>query len=154
MMCFPASAYETPDMVDLLLLIPIFALDFLCIHPFDDGNERISCLLIYRLKYIDIEMLTEETQDAYYNAFEANSKDWHEGTNDDMLFASYMFGIIKNAYKMSFERVEHLTTKGISKPERAHRFIEGKLGKVTKKRYYGGLLRISARRRLKRRWVI
>lgn len=99
-------------------------------------------------------MLTEKTQDAYYNAFEANSKGWHEGTNDDMLFVSYMFGIIKNAYKMSFGCVEHLTTKGISKPERTHRFIEGKLGKVTKKRYYEGLPRISARRRLKRRWVI
>lgn len=50
-----------------------------------------------------------------------------------MPFVSCMFGIIKNAYNISFERVEYLTAKGISKPERVHRFIEGKLGKVTKK---------------------
>ena len=50
-----------------------------------------------------------------------------------MPFVSYMLGIIKSPYKPFFARVEHLTTKGIFKPERVHRFIEGKLGKVMKK---------------------
>ena len=154
----PASAFETPDMienlcnqflrevdrgeVDPLLLIPMFVLDFLCIHPFNDGNGRMSrlltLLLLYRSgyivgKYISIEMLIEKTKDTYYDALQASSTGWHDGTNDYMPFVSYTLGIIKSAYKTFAERVEHLTTKGISKPERVRQFIENKLGKVTKK---------------------
>ena len=154
----PASAFETPDMVedlcnqflrevdrgevDPLLLIPMFVLDFLCIHPFNDGNGRMSrlltLLLLYRAgyivgKYISIEMLIEKTKDTYYDALQASSEGWHEGTNDYAPFVSYTLGIIKSAYKTFSERVEHLTIKGISKPERVRQFIEGKLGKVTKK---------------------
>lgn len=154
----PATAFETPDMieslcnqflrevdrgeVDPLLLIPMFVLDFLCIHPFNDGNGRMSrlltLLLLYRSgyivgKYISIEMLIEKTKDTYYDALQASSEGWHEGTNDYAPFVSYTLGIIKSAYKTFSERVEHLTTKGISKPERVRQFIENKLGKVTKK---------------------
>lgn len=154
----PATAFETPDMienlcnqflrevdrgeVDPLLLIPMFVLDFLCIHPFNDGNGRMSrlltLLLLYRSgyivgKYISIEMLIEKTKDTYYDALQASSAGWHDGTNDYMPFVSYTLGIIKSAYKTFSERVEHLTTKGISKPERVRQFIENKLGKVTKK---------------------
>lgn len=154
----PATAFETPDMienlcnqflrevdrgeVDPLLLIPMFVLDFLCIHPFNDGNGRMSrlltLLLLYRSgyivgKYISIEMLIEKTKDTYYDALQASSTGWHDGTNDYMPFVSYTLGIIKSAYKTFSERVEHLTTKGISKPERVRQFIENKLGKVTKR---------------------
>lgn len=154
----PAAAFETPDMienlcnqflrevdrgeVDPLLLIPMFVLDFLCIHPFNDGNGRMSrlltLLLLYRSgyivgKYISIEMLIEKTKDTYYDALQASSIGWHDGTNDYMPFVSYTLGIIKRAYKTFSERVEHLTTKGISKPERVRQFIENRLGKVTKK---------------------
>lgn len=154
----PATAFETPAMienlcnqflrevdrgeVDPLLLIPMFVLDFLCIHPFNDGNGRMSrlltLLLLYRSgyivgKYISIEMLIEKTKDTYYDALQASSIGWHDGTNDYMPFVSYTLGIIKNAYKTFSERVGHLTTKGISKPERVRQFIENKLGKVTKK---------------------
>lgn len=154
----PASAFETPDLIDNLcnqflrevdrgeidplLLIPMFVLDFLCIHPFNDGNGRMSrlltLLLLYRSgyivgKYISIEMLIEKTKDTYYDALQASSSGWHDGTNDYMPFVSYTLGIIKSAYKTFSERVEHLTTKGISKPERVRQFIENKLGKVTKK---------------------
>ena len=154
----PATAFETPDMienlcnqflrevdrgeVDPLLLIPMFVLDFLCIHPFNDGNGRMSrlltLLLLYRSgyivgKYISIEMLIEKTKDTYYDALQASSTGWHDGTNDYMPFVSYTLGIIKSAYKTFSERVEHLTTKGISKPERVRQFIENKLGNVTKK---------------------
>ncbi len=152
------SAFETPDMVeelcnqflrevdrgevDPLLLIPMFVLDFLCIHPFNNGNGRMSrlltLLLLYRAgyivgKYISMEMLIEKTKDTYYDALQASSEGWHEGTNDYAPFVSYTLGIIKSAYKTFSERVEHLTTKGISKPERVRQFIENKLGKVTKK---------------------
>ncbi|MBP3656530.1 MAG: Fic family protein [Clostridia bacterium] len=157
--CFcPAAAFETPDMienlcnqflrevdrgeVDPLLLIPMFVLDFLCIHPFNEGNGRMSRLLtlmlLYRSgyiagKYISIEMLIERTKDTYYDALRASSVGWHDGVNDYMPFVSYTLGIIKSAYGTFAERVEHLTTKGISKPERVRLFIENRLGKVTKK---------------------
>jgi len=117
-------------------------LDFLCIHPFNDGNGRMSrlltLLLLYRSgyivgKYISIEMLIEKTKDTYYDALKASSTGWHDGTNDYMPFVSYTLGVIKSAYKTFSERVEHLTTKGVSKPERVRQFIENKLGKVTKK---------------------
>ena len=154
----PATAFETPEMienlcnqflrevdrgeVDPLLLIPMFVLDFLCIHPFNDGNGRMSrlltLLLLYRSgyivgKYISIEMLIEKTKDTYYDALQASSTGWHDGTNDYMPFVSYTLGILKSAYRTFTERVEHLTTKGISKPERVRQFIENRLGKVTKK---------------------
>ena len=154
----PAIAFETPEMienlcnqflrevdrgeVDPLLLIPMFILDFLCIHPFNDGNGRMSrlltLLLLYRSgyivgKYISIEMLIEKTKDTYCDALQASSTGWHDGTNDYMPYVSYTLGIIKSAYKTFSERVEHLTTKGISKPERVRQFIENKLSKVTKK---------------------
>ena len=154
----PATAFETPAMienlcnqflrevdrgeVDPLLLIPMFVLDFLSIHPFNDGNGRMSrlltLLLLYRSgyivgKYISIEMLIEKTKDTYYDALQASSIGWHDGTNDYMPFVSYTLGIIKNAYKTFSERVEHLTTKGISKPERVRQFIENRLGRVSKK---------------------
>ena len=154
----PVPAWETPEAMerlcqayndlcdsgqyDPLLMIPVFILDFLCIHPFNDGNGRMSrlltLLLLYRSgyivgKYISIEMLIEKTKDTYYDALQASSTGWHDGTNDYMPFVSYTLGIIKSAYKTFSERVEHLTTKGISKPERVRQFIENKLGKVTKK---------------------
>lgn len=154
----PATAFETPDLmndlcnqfmieidrsvIDPLLLIPMFILDFLCIHPFNDGNGRMSrlltLLLLYRAgyivgKYISIEMLIEKTKDTYYEALQASSTGWHDGTNDYRPFVAYMLGVIKNAYSTFSERVEHLTTKGITKPERVRQFIESKLGKVTKK---------------------
>ena len=154
----PASAFETPVMietlcnqfmhevdygeVDPLLLIPMYVLDFLFIHPFNDGNGRMSrlltLLLLYRSgyivgKYISIEMLIEKTKDTYYDALQESSIGWHDGANDYRPFVSYMLGIIKSAYQMFSERVEHLVTKGISKPERVRQFIANKLGKVTKK---------------------
>ena len=157
--CFrPATAFETPTLVDelcnqyirevdrgevdSLLLIPVFILDFLCIHPFNDGNGRMSRLLMSLLlcrsgysigKYISIERLIEETKEAYYDALQESSIGWQEGENDYFPFVSYILGIIQNGYKDFSERMEYLTVKGISKPERVRLFIEKKLGKVTKK---------------------
>ncbi len=154
----PATAFETPALieslceafltevdrgeVDALLLIPMFVLDFLCIHPFHDGNGRISrlltLLLLYRAgyivgKYISMETLIEKSKETYYDALHASSVGWQEEENDYRPFVAYLLGVIKSAYEAFSERVEHLTTKGLSKPERVRRFLEGRLGKVTKK---------------------
>lgn len=154
----PLTAFETPEAmeqlcdaflrtvdrgdIDLLLLIPVFILDFLCIHPFNDGNGRMSrlltLLLLYRAgyivgKYISIELLIEKTKDSYYDVLQASSCDWHENKNDYKPFVEYYLGIILNAYKEFSTRVEYLTSKNMNAAERIRTIIENKVGKLTKK---------------------
>lgn len=153
----PVPTWETPEAVtalcnafeeamrdtelDPLLLIPMFILDFLCIHPFNDGNGRMSrlltLLLLYRSgyivgKYISIEKLISDTKETYYEALQASSYNWHEGTNDYAPFVTYMLGILVAAYRDFESRIELLTTKGLSKPDRVREIIKNHLGKITK----------------------
>lgn len=153
----PVPAWETPEAVtalcnafeeamrdtelDPLLLIPMFILDFLCIHPFNDGNGRMSrlltLLLLYRSgyivgKYISIEKLISDTKETYYEALQASSYNWHEGTNDYAPFVTYMLGILVAAYRDLESRIELLTAKGLSKPDRVREIIKNHLGKITK----------------------
>ena len=154
----PLSAFETPQAIDRLcdafinevnkaqidplLLIPMFILDFLCIHPFNDGNGRMSrlltLLLLYRSgyiagKYISLEMLIEKTKDTYYDVLHYSGVGWHDGTNDYLPFVEYYLGIVLNAYREFSKRVELLTAKGLSKAGRVQAIIEDKLGKTSKK---------------------
>ena len=127
---------------DPLVLMPIFILDFLCIHPFNDGNGRMSrlltLLLLYRSgfivgKYISIEMLIEKSKDSYYEALQESSQNWHEDSNNYMPFLKYMLGIVVKAYNEFEDRVEHLRYRKVSKPERIKAIIERTPGKITKK---------------------
>lgn len=126
---------------DPLLLIPMFILDFLCIHPFNDGNGRMSrlltLLLLYRAgyivgKYISIEKLIEQSKETYYEVLQESSRGWHEETNDYIPFVRYMLGVVVAAYREFSSRVQALTTSGLSKPERIREIIKGTLGKITK----------------------
>jgi Fic family protein len=129
------------DEYDALLLIPMFVLDFLCIHPFNDGNGRMSrlltLLLFYRAgyivgKYISLEKLIENSKDTYYEVLQDGSTDWHDNANDYLPFIRYYLGILQKAYGDFEERVEYLSQKGISKPDRIKAVIDRKIGKVTK----------------------
>lgn len=153
----PIPAWETPDSIealcdafddaiarneaDPLLIIPMFILDFLCIHPFNDGNGRMSrlltLLLLYRAgyivgKYISIEKVIETTKDTYYEALQSSSQGWHEEENDYAHFVKYMLGVILSAYRDFSSRVRVLTTSGMSKPDRIREIIKDTLGKITK----------------------
>lgn len=127
--------------MDPLLLIPMFILDFLCIHPFNDGNGRMSrlltLLLLYRAgyivgKYISIEKLIEESKKTYYEALQQSSRGWQEGTNDYAPFVRYTLGMVAAAYREFSARVQALTVSGMSKPDRIRGIIKGTLGKITK----------------------
>lgn len=104
--------------VDPLLVIPVFITDFLCIHPFNDGNGRMSRLLTLLLlyqsgyqvgKYISIEKHIEKTKDAYYDALERASYGWHDGQGDSIPFIKYMLGVILACYREFETRVDVLS---------------------------------------------
>ena len=126
----PISPFETPDAieklcnayeiaianekVDSLLLIPTFICDFLCIHPFNDGNGRMSrlltLLLLYKSgysvgRYISIEKQIEETKNLYYEALQHSDLNWHDGKNDPTPFIRYMLQVILACYMELEERV-------------------------------------------------
>lgn len=152
----PVPAWEAPEAIDFackaydeavqsgadpLLLIPMFILDFLCIHPFNDGNGRMSrlltLLLLYRSgyivgKYISIEKVIEQSKETYYETLQQSSAGWHENQNDYTPFVRYMLGVIVAAYRDFSSRVQVLVTSGMSKPDRIREVIKGTLGKITK----------------------
>ena len=126
----PPSPFETPealsnlcteygrvtqdDEIDSLIAIPVFIHDFLCIHPFNDGNGRMSRLLTMLLllrnsfsvgRYITIEERILKDGELYYNALSASEKGWHEGTEDPEPFVRYFLGIILAAYRNLEERL-------------------------------------------------
>ena len=154
----PVPAWETAEAIDTicdeiqkalddaemdpLLVIPMFILDFLCIHPFNDGNGRMSrlltLLLLYRSgyfvgKYISIERLIADSKETYYEALQDSSMQWHEGENDYLPFVRYMLGIVIAAYREFSSRVDILVSKGLSKPERVQEIIRRTTGRITKK---------------------
>lgn len=152
----PMEPHETPEAVDAicesfnravdscvidpLVLIPIFINDFLCIHPFNDGNGRMSrlltTLLLYRCgyvvgKYISIESKIERTKQNYYDVLERCGHGWHEEKNDPSNFIKYILGIILAAYREFEERVDILEEK-LPAIELVRKAVLGKVGKFTK----------------------
>ncbi len=134
------EAMNDPEL-DPLLLMPMFILDFLCIHPVNDGNGRMSrlltLLLLYRSgyfvgKYISIERLIADSKETYYEVLQESSTGWHEGTNDYLPFVRYMLGVVSAAYREFASRVDILITKGLSKPERVREIVRNTTGKITK----------------------
>jgi Fic family protein len=153
----PVPAWETAEAIDMacqaydqavqagadpLLVIPMFVLDFLCIHPFNDGNGRMSrlltLLLLYRSgyivgKYISIEKVIEQSKETYYETLQQSSAGWHENENDYAPFVRYLLGTIVAAYREFSSRVQLLVTSGMSKPDRIRELIRDTLGKITKR---------------------
>ena len=152
----PLSPYETPNAieqicnelnlafdkkeVDSLLLIPIFIHDFLCIHPFNDGNGRMSrlltTLLLYRQryvigKYISLESKIEKNKDSYYIALEKSGIGWHENKGNPVPFIKYILRIILAAYIDFEERVDYVDEK-IPTINLVRNAVDRKIGKFTK----------------------
>lgn len=132
----PLAPYETPqavhdicssyqeainrEVIDPLILIPVFICDFLCIHPFNDGNGRMSrlltTLLLYKSdyligRYISVEKKIEQTKETYYEVLGEISENWHTGQNDYTPFIKYFLGIILHCYKDLEKRIGSMDDK-------------------------------------------
>ena len=152
----PLSPFETPEALDKiceeynrvignfevepLIAIPIFIHDFLCIHPFNDGNGRMSrlltTLLLYRNgfyvgKYISLEAKIAKTKDLYYDALARSQDGWHEGCEDAVPFIKYLLSIILAAYKDFEDRFSIVETK-LPAVEMVRKATQNKIGRFTK----------------------
>lgn len=152
----PPAPYETPEALDRiceeynrvignmelepLIAISVFIHDFLCIHPFNDGNGRMSrlltTLLLYRsgfyvVKYISLEAKIAKNKDLYYNALRQSQTGWHEGTEDVVPFIKYILGIILSAYKDFEDRFALVETK-LPALETVRLATQNKIGRFSK----------------------
>lgn len=152
----PLEPYETPEAiericeefdkavkqlnVDSLVAIPVFIHDFLCVHPFNDGNGRMSrlltTLLLYKSgyvvgRYISLEKKIQNTKDDYYDALRESSEGWLENKNDDTPFVKYLLGVILAAYRDFEDRINMVGEK-LSAREMVERAVKNKIGKFTK----------------------
>ena len=128
----PTPAVATPGAIDTLcrlheqarvthpdlITLPLLILDFLCVHPFADGNGRISRLLtlleLYKAghrvgRYVSIEQVIESTKQGYYDALEASSQGWHEGAHDVLPWLTYFWGVLLAVYADFESRVDEVT---------------------------------------------
>jgi Fic family protein len=115
-----------------LICLAAFNLDFLCVHPFRDGNGRVSRLLLllqcYHLgfdvgRYISIERLIEENKERYYETLELSSQGWHEGKHDPWPYVGFLLFILKSAYKEFERRVGQVALPRGGKTERVHEVL-------------------------------
>ena len=129
-------ALALADGLDPVLIIPLFILDFLCIHPFRDGNGRVSRLLtnqlLYRAgydvgRYISLERRFLETSKTYYETLERSSQGWHEENHDAMPWVRYFWGVILSAYREFEERVGNIKAGSGSKSKRVREAVERKV---------------------------
>ena len=152
----PLSPFETPGALDLIcdeynrvignfevepiIMIPIFIHDFLCIHPFNDGNGRLSRLLttlllykngFYVGRYISLESLIAKDKAAYYEALNKAGMNWQNGNEDVVPFIKYLLKIVLAAYKAFDDRFSIVENK-LSAIEMVRKAVSQKLGRFTK----------------------
>lgn len=126
--------------IDPLILIPAFIVDFLCVHPFNDGNGRMSrlltTLLLYRAgyvvgKYVSLESKIEKTKESYYKALEKSDINWNREENDITPFIKYILGTVLAAYR-DFEQRVILVEDKSSAIDLVRNAVDNTIGKFTK----------------------
>ena len=149
----PVSAFDTPDAmgrlvenyshaiyslsVEPLVVIPAAVFDYLCVHPFSDGNGRtarlLTLMLLYHFDYevgrfISLERIFEESGETYYQSLEASSQNWHESRHDIKPWLNYFWGVMLRAYREFEERVGTITKGRGSKTVHIRRVVDRKVG--------------------------
>ncbi len=139
-LCREYVCLEEERSIPPLLLIPTFVLDFLCIHPFSDGNGRmarlLTLLLLYQQRYnvgrfISLEKVIEDSKETYYEALQQSSAGWHESRHDPVPWWSYWLGTVLAAYRQFEERAGTLQQRRGSKTEMILRAIANIPGDFT-----------------------
>ena len=140
-LCEKYNELVNSETCDLLVLIPIFILDFVSIHPFNDGNGRMSrlltLLLLYKAnylvgKYISIEKIIEDTKDSYYDALQKSSVNWHNNQNDYSYFVEYYLGILLRAYKEFDSRINLIESKKVTSTDRITKIFKENIVPIDK----------------------
>lgn len=148
----PPSPVATPGMMDTLvadyqravadereplIVVPLAVLDFLCIHPFADGNGRmarlLTLLLLYHFdylvgRYISLERIIEESKETYYESLEASSQAWHESRHDPFPWLRYFWGVVVRGYREFEERVGTLRTGRGAKGDLVEEAVNRRVG--------------------------
>lgn len=128
--------------INPLLLAVVFVFDFLCIHPLQDGNGRMSRLLALLLtcrsgymvgKYVSVDKIVEESRSDYYDALRTSSRGWHENANDLKPYVEYILGVILKAYKEFAARLDGLVYEHTSKSDRIRNVIAAAEGAISKR---------------------
>lgn len=151
----PTSAVETPGAMEglvtgyraaidggllPLVAVPLAVLDFLCVHPFSDGNGRVARLLTLLLlyhhefalgRYISLERIIEESKQSYYETLEASSQRWHEGEHDAHPWLNYFWGALQRASKEFGERVSKVTDGRMNKSDLVRAVVMRRIGPFT-----------------------
>ncbi len=151
----PTAARETPkemaalcrryeeacyqERVPPLLIVATFVFDLLCVHPFRDGNGRVSRLVTTLLleshgfqvvRFVSLERLVEERKDEYYTVLRSCSEDWHEGNNEIVPWWNYFLGILRSGYR-EFEQQVEQTSARPAKTDLVRRIVFEQVGSFT-----------------------
>jgi len=130
----------TQDEVSRIVAVGALVLDFLCIHPFRDGNGRVARLLTllalyhhgYEVgRYVSLERLVEESKDDYYESLRRSSEGWHDGRHDLLPWLNYFLGVIRRAYREFEERTGQVKTPRGAKTALVAAAVEGFRGDFT-----------------------
>ncbi|NLD27602.1 MAG: Fic family protein [Myxococcales bacterium] len=149
----PVSAVATPGFMDELIhnykqaihqdgreplvILPLVILDFLCVHPFSDGNGRVARLLTLMLLYqfgyevgrfISLERIFEESKETYYESLEKSSQGWHESKHDPLSWMTYFWGALLRAYREFEQRVGNVKIGKGSKTDQIRQTVGRKIG--------------------------
>ena len=123
--------------LDPIIVIPLAILDFLCIHPFLDGNGRISRLLtllmLYQAnyhvgRYISLERVIEQSKESYYETLQKSSQNWHKGEHDSKPWLHYFWGVIIKAYRELDDNVTDIKSGKGSKTEMIRQAVYHRMG--------------------------
>lgn len=131
------SAGNRDRVINPLVVMAAFALDFLCIHPFRDGNGRVSRLLMLLLsyyggaqvgRYVSLERIIEQNKERYYQTLEQSSQGWHEGRHDPWPFINYVLWVMGEAYREFEQRVGEVSDERGSKEALVRQAVARQVG--------------------------